>query len=210
MTPPLIHLIRHGESLHNIHPNHPHPDPPLTKRGHHTTKHTTLPTPPDLILISPLTRTLQTAVNMFPSLLTTPPQIPVQIWPSLCETHNTSPCNTGSPRAALQTAFPSLDFSTCPETWDFPPHTHADATARAERVRAELLRLSQTYHSIAVVTHRGFKEYLVKGRRFGLGEVRSYRFATLEEGREEGVRWGVDGETGAVRDFGPTVLVLWG
>ena len=93
--------------------------------------------------------------------------------------------------------------------------------ARAERVRrrVKVLMEEEGYGNVFLVTHRGFKGYLVGGRRFGLAEVRTYRvFGKGEEGEEEeeeeeeekGRRWGVDWETGVERDYGPTVWVLDG
>ena len=65
------------------------------------------------------------------------------------------------------------------------------------------------YQNIFVITHRGFKAFLVKGKRFGLAETRRYRFATEEDEAEDGkVRWGVHSDTLLEYDFGPTVLVL--
>ncbi|KAF2845037.1 phosphoglycerate mutase-like protein [Plenodomus tracheiphilus IPT5] len=211
--PPLIHIIRHGEGMHNIQRDHPSPDPPLTHRGQGATKNIHIPFTPDLIVISPMTRTIQTAMNIFPSIQdpnrTTEPVIPVQIWPDLRETYEAL-CNRGVSRSAMQTAFPQFDFSECHEDWDYAEHSIEAATARAESVRARLKMLSKRFENIVVVTHRGFAEYLVKGKRFGLCERRAYRFATEEEAREETVRMGMHCERDERMDFGPTVLVREG
>lgn len=204
---PLIHIVRHGEALHNVQRNYPTRDPPLTKAGHYATKHMNVPVHPDLILISPMTRTMQTALNMFPSLSEHTPPIPVQIWPDLREAHDAE-CNKGLSRLELQKKFPQFDFSLCHGEWDYAAHTVDAATARAEEVRKKLKDLSLTYQNILVITHRGFKEFLVKGKRFGLAETRRYRFATKEEAEDEKVRWGVNSETLLEQDFGPTVLIL--
>ncbi|EUC46959.1 hypothetical protein COCMIDRAFT_35401 [Bipolaris oryzae ATCC 44560] len=185
---PLIHILRHGEAHHNTHANHPYRDPPLTKAGHYTTKHKHLPFDPDLILISPLTRTIQTALNMFPFLSSQPSPVPAHIWPSLRETHTTMRRGVG----------------------EYEEESEGEAVARAERVRRRVMELVEEggYENVVLVTHSGFKGYLVKGRRFGLAEVRTYRVASQEaEEEEEGVRWGVDFETGVERDYGPTVWV---
>jgi len=68
--------------------------------------------------------------------------------------------------------------------------------------------LSATYSNIAVITHRGIKAFLVKGKRFGLAEIRCYRFATEEEAQDEKIRRGVNTDTLEEQDFGPTVLIL--
>ncbi|KAF1950344.1 phosphoglycerate mutase-like protein [Byssothecium circinans] len=210
-APPLITLIRHGESLHNIQRPYPHRDPPLTAAGQTATSNTTITPLPDLIVISPMTRTLQTAINMFPDLQgPNPPSIPVQIWPDLCETYDAE-CNKGSPRAEIAAAFPQFDFAECSEVWDYPGYSFAEATARAERVRKRLKGLTEEgkYRNIAVVTHRGIIAFLAKGRRFGVCERRVFRFATEVEVDDVGLRWGTNCESLGEQDFGPSVLVLW-
>lgn len=210
--PPLIHIVRHGEALHNTHPASPHRDPPLTKSGHYSTKHAHLPASPDLILISPLTRTIQTALNMFPFLssssqspsssssssTSSTKRIPVHIWPDLRETSPTSPCNQCSPRAHLEATFPQFDFSGCSEDGDYAEEEESGVGQRAERVRRRVGEMVERegYENVFLVTHRGFKEGLVGGRRFGLAEVRSYRV----EGEGEGERrWVLDtGDRGHV------------
>ncbi|CAE7185611.1 hypothetical protein CFE70_006327 [Pyrenophora teres f. teres 0-1] len=205
---PLIYIIRHGEAAHNVHRGYPERDPPLTKTGSYTTKHIYLPARPDLVLISPMTRTLQTAVNMFPFLAGQAPfDIPVQVLPDLREA-NDAICNKGLSRAELKTKFPQFDFSECNTEWDYEEHTTESAIERAERVRKRLKELSMTYNKIAVITHRGFKAFLVKGKRFGLAEVRCYRFASEEESRDEKIRVGMNCDTLEDQDFGPTVLIL--
>lgn len=73
-----------------------------------------------------------------------------------------------------------------------------------------MLAEQNEYGNIVVITHRGFAEYLVRGKRFGLCERRTYRFATSEEAGQQGVRMGRNCETGEEMDFGPTVLVGMG
>ncbi|EDU42510.1 Phosphoglycerate mutase-like protein [Pyrenophora tritici-repentis] len=205
---PCIYIIRHGEAAHNVHRGYAERDPPLTKRGSRTTKHTYLPTQPDLILISPMKRTLQTAINMFPFLAgQAPSDIPVQVLPDLREA-NDAICNKGSSRAELETKFPQFDFSECSTEWDYEEHTTERAIERAERVRERLKELSTTYNRIAVITHRDIKAFMVKGKRFGLAEVRCYRFASEEESRDEKIRRGLNCDTLEEQDFGPTVLIL--
>ncbi|KAF2786726.1 phosphoglycerate mutase-like protein [Melanomma pulvis-pyrius CBS 109.77] len=206
--PPLIHIIRHGESLHNIEHNYPHRDPPLTSTGHTATRNIAIPATPDLLLISPMTRTIQTALNAFPFLQEPAPfPIEVQIWPALREAHDAI-CNVGVGRAALGAQFPQFDFSRCPEEWDHGPTTREGATARAEEVRVRLKELSATYANIVLVTHRGFIAFLVKGRRFDVCDVRSFRFATGAEAEDGTARLGLHCEILEVQDFGPTLLVL--
>jgi broad specificity phosphatase PhoE len=167
-----------------------------------------LPSSPDLIIVSPMTRTIQTAINIFPSLRNADEFVaPVQIWPELREA-NDAMCNKGLSRAEMQSKFPQFDFSECAEEWGYPDHTAWDATARAERVRKRLRALSTTFSSITVISHRGFIAYLVKGRRFNPAESRLYRFSTQAEAQDATVRRGLHCDTLEDHDFGPTLLVL--
>jgi broad specificity phosphatase PhoE len=206
--PHLIHIVRHGESLHNIERGYPHRDPPLTEAGQAATKTILISATPDLIIISPMTRTIQTAMNIFPFLQQPAPwPVEVEIWPDLREAHDAI-CNIGVSRAALATRFPSFDFKTCPEEWYYALTTEEGATRRAEDVRQRLKRLAMTYKNIVLITHRGFIAFLVKGRRFNVCDVRSFRFASEEEEQDTEIRMGLHCETLVKQDFGPTVLVL--
>ncbi|KAH8673088.1 histidine phosphatase superfamily [Ilyonectria robusta] len=200
-----IHILRHGQALHNVQRGYPHRDPPLTELGIQQATDVQPPTTPDLILISPMTRTIQTALLVFPHLLSTSPaEVEVQIWPDLREGYDAI-CNKGVARADIAAKFPQFDFSACSEEWDYPPHSPEDATARAERVRQRLQVLSKSYKNIFLVTHRGFIAFLVQGDRFDVCECRSYKFATEDEVGEK--RYGVNCDTGAQQDFGPSPLL---
>lgn len=206
---PLIHIIRHGQSQHNIDRNYPHRDPALTDFGHAASKQITILAVPDLILISPMTRTIQSAMNAFPSISSAPhlPNVPkVQIWPELREAHDAI-CNQGISRADLSTKFPQLNFAECSPEWDYPLHTAETATIRAEKVRARLQKLAKVYDNIVVVTHRGFIAFLIKGDRFDVCETRSNRFGTNEEMEADSLRYGVNVDTMTRQDFGPTILI---
>jgi broad specificity phosphatase PhoE len=163
---------------------------------------------PDLIIISPMTRTIQTAMNMFPFLkVAGSSAIPVQIWPDLREA-NDAVCNKGLSRTDIRTKFPQFDFSECHEIWDYANHTSTDAAARAERVRQRLANLSTTFRNIALISHRGLIAFLVQGRRFDPAELRSYRFATVAEVQDEKFRLGLHCDLLQEHDFGPTVLLV--
>ena len=195
--------------MHNIDRTYPYRDPPLTPAGHQATEQITLPTTPDLILISPMTRTIQTAINAFPfiTLSASATKAHVQIWPELREAHDAI-CNKGLPRAEIEAKFPQLNFSACHEEWDYPAHSVEGATARAERVRERLMELSKVYNNIALITHRGFIAFLVQGERFDVCEMRSYRFGTDDEVEgNETLRFGANIDTMTRQDFGPTVLI---
>ncbi|KAF2023285.1 phosphoglycerate mutase-like protein [Setomelanomma holmii] len=202
-----IYIVWHGEALHNVQRPYPHRDPPLTEAGMRATMAITLATSPDLIIISPMTRTIQTAINVFPSLQQVDKfTAPVQIWPELREA-NDATCNKSHSRAGMQSRFPQFDFSECPEQWNYPEHTEEGAIARAECVRNRLHGLSNKYRSIVVISHRGIIAFMVKGRRYNPAEFRSFRFATDVEAQDEGIRHGLNCDSLAKQDFGPTVLI---
>ncbi|KAH7079553.1 histidine phosphatase superfamily [Paraphoma chrysanthemicola] len=206
-SPAVVCVVRHGEALHNVQRGYPHRDPPLTQAGTDATRSIEIPLSPELIIISPMTRTLQSAINMYPTLQNAEDFIaPVQIWPELREA-NDAICNKGHSRSELQSKFSQFDFSECAEHWDYPDHTPENATARAERVRQRLQALSTTFKVITVISHRGFIAYLVKGRRFNPAEFRLYRFGTDAEAKDENVRRGVHCDSLEHQDFGPTLLV---
>jgi len=197
----MIQIIRHGQALHNVIRPYPYRDPPLTDIGEEAAKHIEVITP-DLIVISPMTRTIQTAMIAFPSLIgagVDPLQVEVQIWPELREAYEAECCK-GLSRSAMTGKFPQLDFSRCSEEWDYEPHSVGDTVKRAEVVRERLLQLSKTYKNIAIVSHRGFLAYLVQGDRFELCESRIYTFG-------EGERMALNCDTEQLQDFGPTLLV---
>ncbi|KAF7558497.1 hypothetical protein G7046_g5666 [Stylonectria norvegica] len=183
-------------------------DPPLTSLGSQQASTLQIPVQPDLIIISPMTRTLQTALLVFGHLITGPqPKVEVQVWPDLREAHDAI-CNKGISRADLAAKFPQFDLSACNEEWDYSPHTAEDATVRAERVRRRLKDLSVSYANIFVISHRGFIAFLVQGARFDVCEYRSYRFAVDDEVDEvDGKRFGVNCDSGARQDYGPTLLL---
>jgi broad specificity phosphatase PhoE len=149
-------------------------DPPLTELGKSQAQALQTTITPGLIVISPMTRKIQTALLAFGSLLSTSPfKTEVQVWPDLREAHDAI-CNIGVARADLTAKFPQFEFTGCHDKWDYPAHSFSDAEARAERVRRRLKDLSGLYKNIFVVTHRGFIAFLVKGERFGTGGTSTF------------------------------------
>ncbi|TVY29259.1 putative phosphatase, partial [Lachnellula hyalina] len=196
-----IHILRHGQSLHNIERGYPHRDPTLTEVGRQQARNLRLLTEPDLILISPMTRTIQTALLAFGPLID---RVKVQICPDLREAHD-AVCNIGVGRADLIAKFPQFDFSACSQTWDYPPHSVEYAAKRAQDLRQRLSVLSKSYKNILIITHRGFTAYLVEGSRYDFCESRSYKFATEDDILSE--RYGIHIDTGLEQDFGPALLL---
>ena len=144
---------------------YPHRDPPLTDLGISKAAEIKLSVPPDLIVLSPMTRTIQTALVAFDTLIGSSPfKVNVQGWPNLREAHDAN-CNKGLSREEMEQKFPQFNFLTCSEQWDYEPHTIEAATERAECVRRDH-ELAKVYKNIALVTHRGFIAFLVQGSRF--------------------------------------------
>ena len=154
---------------------YPHRDPPLTEAGEIAAKGIRPSTVPDLIIISPMTRTIQTAEIAFGSLIEKlPTQVDIQVWPELREADD-SICNKGVSRAAMIAKFPQMNFDKCPEQWNHPPHSTEGATVRAETVRKRLKQLTTTYKNIALITHKGFISFLIPGEKFDVcGEFKGF------------------------------------
>lgn len=160
---------------------YPHRDPPLTKVGTKQAEKVLLPAKPDLIIVSPMTRTIQTTLIAFRQFLgesSTQAKTEVQIWPELREAHDAI-CNKGVSRAEIAAAFPQFDFSSCPEEWDYPPHSVESATLRAETVRRRLMNLSASYQNIFLVTHRGLIAFLVEGPRYDVCGMFSSSYSSI-------------------------------
>ncbi|GAM86426.1 hypothetical protein ANO11243_044400 [Dothideomycetidae sp. 11243] len=96
---PQIHLIRHGEAEHNVQRGYPHRDPLLTPSGAAAAAaHINLPSTPDVLIVSPMTRAIQTAMIAFPDMFASEGR--VQVWPELREAHDAE-CNKGVGRVEL-------------------------------------------------------------------------------------------------------------
>ncbi|KAF7295674.1 Phosphoglycerate mutase-like protein [Mycena indigotica] len=185
--PKTIRILRHGQALHNVQRGYPHRDPPLTEQGFAEAAFASKELSnnlPELVICSPMTRTIQTALTAIPSLSSTNTSNSVsgsessnprlEIWPDLREAHDAI-CNLGVPKTQLANAFQAqiaLDLTRCREEWDYEAHSEEAATIRALRVREELS--TRPENNILLVTHRAFIKYLVDSSRFENGEMRSF------------------------------------
>ena len=195
-----IWIIRHGQAVHNIQRGYPFPDPPLTKRGYQEASSITIDFTPDLIVVSPMRRTIETAFTAFGTTVDANEALPIEVWPDLREAHDAI-CNHGSPITVLQMEYPHLDFSECNSERTYETHTHADAEKRAERVRRRLKEHSA--QKIVVVTHRGFIAHLVESHKFVNCEVGIFGFLSPEQAELKRVGYNPDG---VLTDYGPSVL----
>lgn len=201
----IVHFVRHAEGVHNVaHETDPisglklkeNEDAWLTNKGLNqcialrdkmidsgTTKDV------DLLVVSPMRRTLQTAIHSFPHLMG---RVPWLAHESLRERFNpTNPCDQRRSTAELKKYFPSVDFSSIVDPFDPLYSNHADRepeTAVGARANNFLAWLSERREKeIIVVTHGGYLFHMVNQRilqihggnfgkpaGFGNCEMRSY------------------------------------
>ncbi|PRP88305.1 hypothetical protein PROFUN_03414 [Planoprotostelium fungivorum] len=157
--PQRVFLTRHAQAEHNVSSNWSLHDPPLTQLGEQQAKTLYERYPElceeggvDLIISSPLRRTLQTTILAYGKT-----GAPVLIMPELQETQN-KPCDTGSD----VDEFPQFDFSRVPADWNSKKGFWADDEESLLRRAAKLVS-ERPEKRIAIVTHGGFLGRLVPG-----------------------------------------------
>ncbi len=159
-----IYLIRHAQSAFNAvyDPDAPDPmifDAPITSLG----EEQALQARNEIeqlelanVIVSPFTRTLQTASLIFGSRL--PFQINAMVREQLCNS-----CDVGSPPHELARDYPHLDFDHLDDCWwhngekdhrGIPVEPHEVLQDRADNF-AEFLKRERV-HSTAIVTHGNF------------------------------------------------------
>ncbi|KAF2802295.1 phosphoglycerate mutase-like protein [Mytilinidion resinicola] len=168
MPPQHLTLIRHAQGFHNLcEANHQLRDPRLTELGEQQCRELSSKIPNlasfDLIVASPIKRTIYTALYTFATLLKQRPDLRIIALPDLQET-SALPCDTGSDIPDLIEEFKHhpVDFSLLSDGWNekttapFAP-VPSLILARAKRAR-EWLRTREE-KEIAVVTHGGFLHF---------------------------------------------------
>jgi len=155
---------------------------------------------PDLIIVSPMRRTIETAITAFGTNVDANKALPIEVWPDLGEAHYAI-CNRGSPLAVLRMEYPHLDFSECNAEWIYEKHSRADAEKRAERIRRRLKE--HPAQKIVVVTHRGFIAHLVESYIFDNCEIGVFGFLSPEQAELKRMGYNPDG---VLTDYGPSVL----
>lgn len=151
-------LLRHGQSEFNLHftATRRDPgiqDPKLTPLGQEQAEAAAIALADagiERIIVSPYTRALQTAAPSAAAF-----GVPVLINPVVRERY-AFVCDVGSPRTALERAWPTHDFSVIDEIW-WPPGEEpaASVQARAALFRAEMTALPDWSRTL-VVSHWGF------------------------------------------------------
>jgi len=140
MAPRIITLVRHGQAYHNVDLKYHLPDPGLTPLGetqcHQLSKAFPSEPPVDLLVSSPLKRTIQTTLLGFKKQIEN--GIKVELLAELQETTG-KPCDTGSSRDDLEKEelFKGLDFSGLPDDWNskvlYVPLSSLGSSARTNR-----------------------------------------------------------------------------
>jgi broad specificity phosphatase PhoE len=136
-----MYLLRHGQSLFNLHftATRRDPgieDPELTPLGQEQARAAALALADKRVtrvIISPYTRALQTAAPVLERF-----DVPVEIMAEVRERYAFA-CDIGTPPAVLAAAFPQYRFDHLPERWWPEEHETADETiARANAFRHEM------------------------------------------------------------------------
>lgn len=204
----IIHLVRHGESEHNVSLDMSQLDPPLTTLGHTQASQlvSKFPSPERIavILSSPLRRAIQTSLAGFPHVLDkryfdpssdlgVENGITLTLEPDLQE-RSALPCDTGSERHVLEKDFPNLTLEELSEGWQTKAGQYAaddDSVAlRAARTRERLRHLSlalrgKERRDVVVVTHGMFMKFLSGDGDIDLPKAgwKSYTISNDEEDR---------------------------
>ena len=168
--PRLVHLIRHGQSTFNLHYEATGVDPmhydarltPLGEAQVAAARQRLADRVYDVVLVSPLTRALQTAHGIFGD------RFPIEITPLHSEWQISS-CDIGRSHAELSADFPHLDFAHLSDPWwrhelpigdlGFPQETEEQLNDRVSTFKAMIRRRPE--EQIAVVGHGDFFRRLI-------------------------------------------------
>ena len=192
--PPTLLLVRHAEALHNKTKDHTLRDPELSPLGVRQctalreSLKKELPNLPavELILVSPMQRTLQTASIALDWLIAEGVRVEADAdWQEIYD----KPCDTGSPISDIEGQYPSFDFSMVDPV--YPDKSSPRGTRYAHNRSAVLLRaqfaLSKLYDRpeklIIVVSHSSFMRLAVTGTQFANADYRIFDFT--RHGSEE-------------------------
>lgn len=151
-------LLRHGQSLFNLHftSSRRDPgiaDPELTDLGHAQALQAAedlSDTPLTRVIISPYTRALQTAEPFL-----TRPGLKVEIL-SLVRERGAFSCDIGSPPATLAEKFPQHDFAHLPACWWGEGEESAEATISRARAFHAHMQQQKDADTTLLVSHWGF------------------------------------------------------
>jgi broad specificity phosphatase PhoE len=198
--PPTLVLIRHAQALHNVAGDWSFHDPKLSDLGeqqsrelHESLKASEIGNQVDLIVVSAMRRTLQTATIGLDWLIKKGvPVLPDANWQENAD----KPCDTGSPISVMQQEFPNYDFSTVDPS--YPDKTTNLASNPYAFTQKAILARGQTCLAalydrpekvIAVVSHSGFLRTAVCNRMFFNADWRVFTFDEEEMKKEGGKKF---------------------
>ncbi|RDW77145.1 hypothetical protein BP6252_05198 [Coleophoma cylindrospora] len=192
---PTVILIRHAQALHNVAHDYTIHDPPLTELGfgpqcdelaQHLQTKLPLAQQIDLIVISPMRRTLQTAQQGLGWLIDR--GVPVILRPEWQE-NSAKPCDTGTAIVDMAKEWHQFDWSTVdpkyPAKTGLYEFSRDGLTRRGVECRKWLRGRPEKV--IAVVSHAGFLRCGVSGRKYENADFRIFDFD--EELGGELVEW---------------------
>ncbi|KAI1098772.1 phosphoglycerate mutase-like protein [Jackrogersella minutella] len=187
--PPTLIFVRHAQARHNAEKNFVLPDPDLTELGHEqcadlrkSLMENPLARQAELIIVSPLRRTVQTALRSVDWLIEEGIKIEADAsW----QENSVKPCDTGSPINKITEEFPLVDFSKVDlvfpdKTSPAASHYHFTKTALLVRAQAALKKLYERPEKvILVVSHSAFLRLAVSGYWYFNADYRIFDFAPM-------------------------------
>lgn len=185
--PPILLLIRHAQALHNVANDWSFHDPKLSDLGiqqslelQDSLKASKISNEVELIVVSPMRRTLQTATIGLDFLI----KKGIKVLPNANWQENADkPCDTGSPISLMEKEFPNYDFSSVDPS--YPDKTTNLASNPYAFTKKAIIARGQTClrelydrpeKVIAVVTHSGFLRTAVCNRMFFNADWRVFTF----------------------------------
>jgi broad specificity phosphatase PhoE len=185
--PPTLLLVRHAQALHNATQDWSIHDPKLTELGeqqsrelHESLKASKIGNEVELIVVSPMRRTLQTATIGFDWMIKKGTKVMLDAnWQENAD----KPCDTGNKISVMEAEFPQYDFSTVDPSYP-DKTTNLSSNPYAFTEKAILARgqtcLKALYDRpekvIAVVSHSGFLRTAVCNRMFFNADWRVFTF----------------------------------
>ncbi|KAI1372590.1 phosphoglycerate mutase-like protein [Hypoxylon crocopeplum] len=187
--PPTLILVRHAQAQHNATKNFTIHDPDLTEEGHaqcadlrKSLIENPLAQQAELILVSPLRRTVQTALRSVDWLMEKGIKVEADAgW----QENSAHPCDTGSPVDKLTEEFPLVNFSKVDpifpdKTSPAASHYHFTKKAIMLRAQAALKKLYERPEKvILIVSHSAFLRLAVSGYWYFNADYRIFNFAPM-------------------------------
>ncbi|KAM5436470.1 hypothetical protein MferCBS31731_005748 [Microsporum ferrugineum] len=216
--PPVLHCVRHAQGFHNLSvANHVMQDPLLTPFGEEQCRTLRANFPYhadiDLIVASPLRRTIYTALLSFANIIQER-GLKIIALPEIQETSDV-PCDTGSDLADLKREVEEkglpVDLSLVPEDWNDKTKEKWSANAQSVTVRAREARRwlkARPEKHIAMVSHGGVLHYfsedwqdsiLYQGTGWANTEFRTFEFTDSTD-TDDLYGNKIDGDNASIRE----------